>query len=617
MSDLRAGFRLGDRRVLPRENRIAGPEGDARVEPKVMDVLVCLARHAGEVVPREAFYSEVWCDSIVTDHALTHCISELRQQLGDDPSAPRFIATVPKRGYRLVAPVEPLGSGPARDGDKDATREGGPWPPRRAWPGLAAVVLVLTVWVGSVTWWLGGGGGHRADAPVAVTVLPFDDLGGDHDLAYLRLALPDEITTVLARAPGLAVRPFDPQAPDEPLRVGRATGAGTVVTGHYYAEGDDRLTVTLQAVDLERETLAWSARVSTPRDDVLTLRDRIDRQVRTGLLPALGAAAPLTAGARPESAEAYRLYLKGLAISRRPGPNRHGIELLERAVELDPEFAPAWSALAFRHHREGAYGEGGDAALERARAAAERALEIDPRLMPAAQRLVSLEAEAGALVSAYRRAAALVHRREDSAQAHFALAYVLRYGGLLDASQRHCDRALALDPYSHEWRSCGFTYLADGELDRAERFIALDPGSYWADLVTILLRLRRGDEAGALRVARGLPPQGADRRFLTACLGGRRGPAVDTAAADLVRRWKRLQDPEPGYWVGSELAHCGRRNEALELLAHAVDGGYCAYPAVDRDPAWAGLRDDPELQAIRERGRACRERFRSAVGTVP
>lgn len=610
-SELRRGFRLGEHRVLPRQNRVEGPEGGARVEPRVMDVLVCLAGRAGRVVSRRTLNREVWQGDAVTDHALTNCVSELRRVLGDDAAEPRFIATVPKRGYRLVAPVRPLTDG----GD-----QGAPAPPTRAGLrrrelALLAAVVVLAVLVGVMAWWSlrRGMESTAAEAQTAVAVLPFDNLQGDDDLAYLRLALPDEITTVLTRAPALAVRPFEPGPVGDGVAAGRELRADAVVRGHFYRERGGHLTVILEALDLGRDRLLWRSRLTVPADDVLSLREQISSRLGDGLLPALGVGAPRTPEAAPADAAAYRLYLRSLAVSRDPAPNLRGLELLRRAVDLDPGYAPVWAALSLRHHRDAAYGDGGDRARAAARRAAARALELDPRLTDAAQRLIVLQTEAGDLAEAYRRARELVDRRRDSAQAHFALSYVLRYGGMLDASQRHCETALALDPINYAWRSCAFSYVADGEIGRAERFIDLDEGSFWAHLVKVILRLRQGDGAGALHHAERLPAEAPDRAFLVACLEGRRGAELDGLAEPFAAAWSGKEDAEPNYWIATELLHCGRPRHALRLLRHAVDGGFCSYPAVDRDPVWDGLRGDAEFRRLRERAAACHQRFRAAA----
>jgi Tol biopolymer transport system component/DNA-binding winged helix-turn-helix (wHTH) protein len=95
-------FRIGEWLVQPELNRIAGPRGETRLEPKVMDVLVHLARHAGEVLPKERIIRAVWPDTFVTDDVLTHAISELRKAFGDPSKDSKIIETIPRRGYRLL-----------------------------------------------------------------------------------------------------------------------------------------------------------------------------------------------------------------------------------------------------------------------------------------------------------------------------------------------------------------------------------------------------------------------------------------------------------------------------------------------------------------------------------
>jgi DNA-binding winged helix-turn-helix (wHTH) protein len=88
-------FRVGEFLIEPQINTISGGERTARIEPKVMQVLVCLAQHAGEVLPKEKLIQSVWPDTFVTDDVLTRSISELRKVFGDDAKEPRFIQTIP------------------------------------------------------------------------------------------------------------------------------------------------------------------------------------------------------------------------------------------------------------------------------------------------------------------------------------------------------------------------------------------------------------------------------------------------------------------------------------------------------------------------------------------
>jgi DNA-binding winged helix-turn-helix (wHTH) protein len=105
---LENGFRIGGSHyVEPSLNSIAGPTGSIRLEPKVMQVLVCLAAHAGDAVPKERLMQAVWPDTFVGEDVLTRAISELRRAFGDDAREPRFIQTIAKGGYRLIAGVSP------------------------------------------------------------------------------------------------------------------------------------------------------------------------------------------------------------------------------------------------------------------------------------------------------------------------------------------------------------------------------------------------------------------------------------------------------------------------------------------------------------------------------
>jgi DNA-binding winged helix-turn-helix (wHTH) protein/tetratricopeptide (TPR) repeat protein len=597
---LRHGFTIGDRLVEPARNTIRRADGEAHVEPKVMAVLVCLAGRAGEVVTRQEIYDAVWGRAVVSDQALTNCISELRQHLGDDRAGPLFIETVPKRGYRLLAPVRPASEAtPAATTGRTA---------KRRLP-LALLALAVVVVPGLLAWWSFSGTARR---PASVVVVPFDDPGSAGGFDYLRLALPDEITTLLAASPELVVRPFEHEAVAAPLEAGRSRGATHVVTGHYYLEQAGRLTVAVEAQDVAGERIVWRARLTVPADDLLALRSALAERVRGGLLPALGAAASALTPL-PASREAYDLYLRSLGLARHPEPTERAVELLVRAVELDPGFAPAWAALGDRWHAHGSLGRGGEPALEQALAAWQRALELDPGAINPALGIVRLKSESGELEEAYAYGHALAGRFENNAAAQFALAYVYKYGGMLDAAQRHCEAALALDRDNPDLRSCAYAFLYAGKLDRVQAFLDTDEGSFFSTWGTVLLELRRGNAERALVAARLSAPDRHTRMLMEPCLEGRRGTELDEATAAFVAYWSSRRDPELAYGLAPMLEYCGRRAEALDFLERAVAHNFCAYPALDLDPIWDGMREEPRFLRVREDAIACHRRFREAV----
>ena len=265
-----------------------------------------------------------------------------------------------------------------------------------------------------------------------------------------------------------------------------------VVTGHFLKEGS-QLQITLEAIDVENNRTEWRDTMTVAAPDMIAMRGEITAKVRQGLVPALGAGAASAEGAtRPKNEEAYDLYLRSIAIPHDPAPNKDAIAMLERAVGLDASYAPAWNALGRRYHYDSAYGNGGAPAFQRANAAFERALALDPNFIEPAGELTGAEVERGQVVKAYQDAKALVDRHPDKASAHFALSYVLRYGGAIDESAHECDTALALDPGNYAFRSCVFTFEQLGNYARAAEFLQLDSGSAWAASNMIRLYIRDG-----------------------------------------------------------------------------------------------------------------------------
>lgn len=605
--ELQAGFRIGECLIEPRQNRIVRGDTEVRLEPRVMDVLVCLAERAGEVVSRETLNQQVWGSIVVTDQAVTNCISELRHHLGDDRATLRVIETIPKRGYRLAAPVQLAHAESLEDRTRPSTK---PSLADQRWLFAGGLAVLGAVVVGLAWWWWWKS--ESVPALASVAVLRFENAADDEALEYLAMALPDEVATLLTKSRGLAVRPFGYVDAESPLAAARARRVDHIVSGRYYREDNDQLGLAIEAQHVLQERVIWQTRITAPAGDLLAMRRLIAERVQQGLLPALGASANPAPGSSPAHDEAYRLYLHSLALPKQPHPTERAIEMLERAVALEPQFAPAWDALGIRYYDHGTYGAAGEPARQQSLAAHRKALELDPELISAARQIVTHRAEAGDLEGAYREARRLLDHFGPTAQTHFALAFVYRFAGLLEESQRHCELALDRDPHDPRLRSCAYSYLYAGELERVMHFLMLDEGSYFVQWGTVLYLLRRDDSTAALHVAR----QAADeptRRLMEPCLEGVRGTALDAPVADFFTYWQRHGDPETAYAVAPMLVYCGRPEAALRFVERAVDGNFCSYPALDLDPIWARLRSEPGFQRVRDKGKACHDRFSRMV----
>jgi tetratricopeptide (TPR) repeat protein len=225
--------------------------------------------------------------------------------------------------------------------------------------------------------------------------------------------------------------------------------------------------------------------------------------------------------------------------------------MLERASAIDPDYAETWLALADRYYYDGHYGGVGSDALRRSEAAARRALALDPNYMSAAVRLLNQHVEAGRLQDGYDGARQLVTQHPDSGEAHFALSYVLRYGGLLEESARECEQAVSHDPTNPSFHSCGTPLMLLGRYDRALDYVRLDNGSDWTMVNTRLIYQRMGRRADAREQHERLPAEylrgiAPDMFYglLSRCLAGappdKQGSDDSLAQSDSVRGPRRV-----------------------------------------------------------------------------
>ena len=449
--------------------------------------------------------------------------------------------------------------------------------------------------------------------PKTLAVLPLQNLGADKDLDFLRLALADEIATSLSYVRDLTIRPFaTTQKYDSPTvdlqEAGHAMHVTDVVTGHFLKEGS-QLQITLEAIDIADNRTIWRDTMTVATPDMIAMRGQITAKVRQGLVPALGVGTDSGDGAtRPKNEEAYDLYLRSIAIPHDPGPNKDAIAMLERAVGLDPNYAPAWNALGVRYHYDSAYGNGGDAAFQRGLAAFTRALALDPDYIDPAAEMMLAQVERGEVIKAYQSGKALLARHPENAYAHFALSYVLRYGGAVEESAHECDTALSLDPGNYRFRSCSFTFDQLGNYARATQFLRLDAGTEWSSSNMMREYLRGGQLAKAREIAQNFHDVPWARLMITCTDNPSSEDSVQrshAAAAAILAD----PDPEVRYVAAQDILFCGQKELAMNMLKSSVANHFCAYSGLQNDSSWAKLRGTPEFAELVSEAKKCRDDF--------
>jgi adenylate cyclase len=399
---MQGDFRLGQWLVRPKLNTVLADGRAIRLEPKFMQVLVCLADRPGEVVSKEELIRTVWVDTFVTDDVLTRAISELRRALGDDAKQPHIIETVARGGYRVIAPVQPtpeISTGKLGNGAKFSSGQ------HKALLavglGLAVVAITIVVVVRRRP------AGGQTNPPQPIAVLPLQNTSAAKDLDFLRIGLADDIANTLSYYPALSMRPFASTnryagADVDLQKAAREMRVADIVTGHFVVAGD-AIEVTLEAVDAANNRVLWRDTVRGPARDLIGIQQQIATRLQHGLIAALGVNAGLSASSNTShNAEAYELYLR--AVSEGNSTNsqiENAIRLLRRAVALDPSYSSAWARLGHLYYCGSGFGDVDKAVRLRAKAALQRAVALDSGRIDAASDLITMESEEGELNRAY------------------------------------------------------------------------------------------------------------------------------------------------------------------------------------------------------------------------
>lgn len=607
-------WQVGDWRVEPELDEIERAEQRVRLEPRSMAVLVHLIERAGKVVSAEELLDRVWTGVVVAPSSVYQTIAQLRRALGDDSENPTYIANVPRKGYRLIAPVAQVASATVH---ADAARPAEET--RRRWHWWQATLAALIAFVGIAFFLvpeslrqrvLGGAPGERS-----IAVLPFQNFSAEASDAYLADGLTEDLLLSLGRLPGVDVTArssaFVFRARDKDVReMARVLGVRYVLDGSVRRAGQ-QLRINAQLVRADTGFQLWSESYDRPFDDVLRVQEDIARSVARSLEVLLTRESSQRLAERAgRNSAAFDAYLRGRAFW-----NERSVESLPRAreqfqiaIERDPNYAPSHVALAELLAVLPLYGvESPDLALPKARAAALRALELDDGLAEAYATLAVVryqyEWDWKGAEAEFRRA---VEINPSHATAHQWYAEFLSYAGRYEEAKVQIALASEFDPLSPVITTLrGSPALWAHRYPEAEQSyraaVAAHPdfGLAHYSLGLSLLGQRRAAEAvDAFEQAH----RGLGRLFVAPSLAhayaalGRKQEARALLAQMLEAENARYVSP---YKIAVLHAALGEHDAAMNRLekAYQIHDDRLALLAVD--PLLDSLRSDPRFERLR------------------
>ncbi len=594
-------FRLGAWLVEPDLNRVSGTAGSSHVEPKAMDVLVYLAARVGSVVPRQQLVEAVWPGTFVTDDALRHAVAQLRAALRDDARNPRYIETIPRRGYRLLLNPVPEGKISARPGRTSGART-------LAW---AAPVLIGAAMVAVLLARGLPGFSSNGRPPVrSIAVLPLRLVGGDASDRPLALGLTDSLISEFAGIGAFrkviasqSVRQYEDVS--LPLRrIGKELGVEAVLEGTLQRVGP-RVSVTIRLVDVSSDSVLWTGEYDPAVQDLVKTKHEIAAAVAR-------AAGVVERPTEPRSEETIHQVdskaVESVAVGRyllsrgSSDDVREAIQYFTTALEAASRWTDAYVGRAQCYLAMATRPPAGlhrlDA-IERARADLAEALRIAPSDPQArslrAWLLAAFEWKWAEAEGEFRASLGAAPNRAD---AHAAYARFLLALGRFDEAETEGARAEELDPLNPAvQRDAALRRLFGGQLDEAESAASAilkrqpnDARSIELLGVLAVLQGRRTDAVSLtdrlLQLVPGNPRAAASAGFVYAAAGR------TAAARSLLRQLTDMSEreyvaPETIAWIHAGL---GQRDQAIAWLERAY---------ADRSPEMMMIRVTPEYASLR------------------
>jgi TolB-like protein/DNA-binding winged helix-turn-helix (wHTH) protein/Tfp pilus assembly protein PilF len=531
-------LRVGGWTVEPSLNRLLASGRIVRLEPKAMEVLLCLAVRPGQVVSREALLCAVWPGIVVGDDCLTQVVTKLRRALKEAPEMSAYIETISKRGYRLVAPeTRTVEASSAPLASLLRAADSGRRFPLRRGAGVAAVLLAAAaVWGIASKRDIDSTPGHlpMAGADAArtirstVAVRPFEALGNDSKAVLLAQGITADLVTDLSKVSGLSVISVAHRDAQAGAETSIHAAPNRYVVSGSVQRIDERLRLNIQLTDGETGKQLWSERFdSTPADLFVIQQDLGPKILR--LLPAKLSEEEVRrmAHRHTRNMEAYEYFQRGQAalLVRRKEENEYARQMFRGAIARDPAFARAyaWLALTYAADYRNQWAGDGAAALDRAFELAQTAYRINPDIRETYWVLALVHRDRHQHAQALQYLETAVRLYPSYADAYALMGSVKTCMGRPGEGVPLLLTAMRLNPEGGNlyFLNLGRTYFALGDLEQAranfEHALSRNASNLDARVYMAVLHLTAGDQAAATWEAeeiRALQPGFSGRAWL-------------------------------------------------------------------------------------------------------
>ena len=467
----------------------------------------------------------------------------------------------------------------------------------------------------------------------SVAILPFKNVGNDREIDFYQFSLADAVITELARVRSLVVRPssvivkYQNKAVDA-ADAGRELRVDAILTATFLRAGD-RLRVTAQLLDVRTSEILWSERIDADASDIIGVQDTIVQRIVEGLRLELSPdeKVQLAKGTTTDAA-ASEEYMRGrdcLATFIYHTIEREhldsSIEHFRRAIEIDPQFALAYSALGSAYVNRVLKGLGQTGDHEKAQKAFGKALKLDPKLLEARRHMVFIYLTDGQKQKAREEIELLRDEYPNDSGVQFVRGVVARLDGDYGAALRSFDRMVKLNPEEQVLASYNRARIFMYQKKYEEAFRELDAGAALETEHPVIKVFRarvlyyRGEIDEAINILHQVlirhPQMDGIRPILAICLSAQ--GQHTKANEQLTQKVRQVAeaDYDISYWLASAYLLQGRQVEALRWLETAISLGNENYRWFESDPNWTDMHEDPRfvelMNGIKNQNKATRD----------
>ncbi len=596
-------FQTGPWRIDVGAHTLHGPEGAVALEPRTMALLEYFCKHPGQTLSKDTLLDEVWGSEHFTDSVVTRAISILRSKLGDTKEESTYILTVPRRGYRFIAPVQAIESTASKDQPSAPTVTESNNRPRIRWIAAFAIVLVASVLVYAALQDRGPSATPTIDHLDSIAIAPFEVDTHNDDSSFPINGLHVDVAAQLARLQ--KPRVFLTDASADPFE--KAVNADALLTAKGYV-ADGQLTLELRLFGVQTREVVWTSEYTADRGDAFSTRQRIIGDLATLSRAGLSRWEQRSAAIKVDT-QAYEVYLEALWLWRQRSFESlsEGQRLFERAIALDPNFADAHAGLALSHLARASYGQQDqELAYASAAAAAEAALEMDPEnpwaLTARGEIAMQRDWKFDAAIELFKNAILASPSTVDARQ-YLAEAYSI--SGRHAEAIRAIEEALIIRPDSQLLRAIkGMTQTAAGEYASAaatmETLHATRPEFTWYRWYWSYALWRLGDQEGAQQVR----VQEFESRLPPAAMKELR-LAVEEGGANAFWEWQiaRLSSLETNsatiaILLAEAYLALGDLDNGMTWIRRSIDLRGEAFPMLRISPYFDAVRETMEYQEL-------------------